>query len=456
MQEKYLTKGQMQAILDSRPKGVSLDDGLKMYINNGFKIEGVNDKPQVTTAQKLGQDLTQRATNVGNQIKSIGSAEGVIETTARVAQTPLRVLGQTAGAIGDTIGAGINAVTGGGLDKVGEAVAKTAPAQKLGEALSKFREQYPDLADSIGDTLNIAGLGVGGAVAKPVAKAGIQAIESGAKATVQGVKNTVGKVTNKVKGSAITPEDQSLRALESVTPRTSELTPTEYEDLLRKQKITPRTAKGEPLYILSDQEKNIAAKYQDILQAKDPVDNSINVMTRIGNTDKEVGDFLQQNNGIFNNGELRNSLIEKLQDVTDLTIDEKRLANLKESIVNNFVKGLKKNDIESLWKARKEFDRKIESAFNGAPTLQKDIKKEFRNAIQDFIAERTPEGVYKAKMRDMRDLFELHEVIATKAAKEKNLNKINLWLKNNPSFNTVLKHALPTALGIAGYDILTQ
>jgi hypothetical protein len=41
--EKYLSRDQMQELLDSRPKGVSLDEGLKMYIDNGWTIQGVNE-----------------------------------------------------------------------------------------------------------------------------------------------------------------------------------------------------------------------------------------------------------------------------------------------------------------------------------------------------------------------------------------------------------------------------
>lgn len=55
MQEKYLSKAEMQTILDSRPKGVSLDDGLKMYINNGWTIQGVNDQPKVTEKPAVSQ-----------------------------------------------------------------------------------------------------------------------------------------------------------------------------------------------------------------------------------------------------------------------------------------------------------------------------------------------------------------------------------------------------------------
>jgi hypothetical protein len=52
MQEKYLSKDQMQAILDTRPKGVSMDDALNMYVKNGWTIQGVNEQPTVVQQAK--------------------------------------------------------------------------------------------------------------------------------------------------------------------------------------------------------------------------------------------------------------------------------------------------------------------------------------------------------------------------------------------------------------------
>jgi transposase len=202
---------------------------------------------------------------------------------------------------------------------------------------------------------------------------------------------------------------------------------------LSQKRITPKTTKEPAQYILSEQEKTTATKYADLLQSKDPVKNSINIMEKIASQDEEVGKFLKENNGIFSKGELKNYILEKIDDVSDVTVDQNRINTLKKTLVENFSENLDKNDIESLWKARKEFDSTIEKAFTGSPTLQNTIKKEFRNAVQDYIADRTPEGVYKEYMRDMRSLYNLHETVATKASKEKGINAIQLWIKNNPN-----------------------
>lgn len=241
--------------------------------------------------------------------------------------------------------------------------------------------------------------------------------------------------------------NKSENYLDAITPNTKDLTPTEYEQFLRKGRINPASEFGADKYILSDSEKAAAEKFKDLLTSKNPVQNSINLMSKIAEKDKDVGSFLRKNNGIFNTGELKNHLTKNLEDITDLTVDEGRLGKAKESLVNSFLTGLKKNDMESLWTARKEFDKSIEKAFSGSPTVQKEVKIALRNAVQDFISDRTPEGVYKATMKDMSDLFRLQDNVARKATKGRGTNEIVSWLRKHPNISQILGWATATGLG---------
>jgi hypothetical protein len=235
------------------------------------------------------------------------------------------------------------------------------------------------------------------------------------------------------------------RALESITPNTKELTPKEYEQLLSQKRITPKTTFSPAKYNLTESEKATATKFKDKLQDKDPVKNSNNIRDLIASEDTEVGKFLEQNNGIFNSGELRNAVSKKLEDITDVTIPEERIEKLKTTITDNFISSLKKNDIKSLWEARKEFDQQIESAFSGSPTLQKEVKKRFRKAVQEYIAENTPDGVYSARMKEMTNLFDLEDTVATKAIKERGDNALQAWIKENPTKAKVIGLTIPVA-----------
>ena len=258
------------------------------------------------------------------------------------------------------------------------------------------------------------------------------------------VGGLVGGVSGGIKQAKLNKQEKYLDA---ITPDTKDLTPTEYEELLNKGKITPKTSTQPARYVLSEGEKNVAKKYNKIF-TNDPVKNTERIIDEISKKDKEVGVFLRKNNGIFNSGELKNNLAKKLEGIDDLLVSDEKLSKAKTSIVDNFVKGLKKNDMESLWKARKEFDRQIEKAFTGSPTLQNTIKKEFRNAVQDFISERTPDGVYKTAMKEMSELFNLKDIVNTKAVKEKGMNAIQLWVKRHPTRAKIIG-------GVAGTGILT-
>lgn len=300
----------------------------------------------------------------------------------------------------------------------------------------------------------ITGAGFGGATGisqglqedkdlKEIAKQGVRsAIGGGITGGILG--GIVGGTSGAIKGAKLKKQEAYLDA---ITPDTRDLTPTEYEQLLNQGKITPKTGTKRPQYILTDTEKQVAKKYKDLF-TNDPVKNTQNLIDEIVKKDKEVGVFLKKNNGIFNTGELKNSLAQKLESIDDLTIDEKRLSKLKKATIDNFIKGLDKNDMETLWKTRKAFDKQIEKSFSGSPTLSNTIKKEFRNAIQDFIAERTPDNTYKTFMKDMTELFNLKDVTNQKAIKEKGMNAVQVWMKRNPTKTKVIGGAIGT--GIVG------
>ena len=241
----------------------------------------------------------------------------------------------------------------------------------------------------------------------------------------------IGSITGGISGMIRGRKDPN-KILEYITPKTKELSSTEYEKLLAQGKITPKTATSPAQYVLSKSEKETALRFAHTIN-KDPVKTVLNINNEISSIDDDVGRFLKQNNGIFNKGEVKNYIRSYIDDITDITIDERRLAKGKDLLSENFIKEIQKGDMESLWLARKNFDQQIEKAFSGSPTLQKELKIGVRNAVQDFIAENTPDTVYKGLMKDMSQLFRLRDNAITKAVKEKSLGTIKLWMKNHPN-----------------------
>jgi hypothetical protein len=339
-----------------------------------------------------------------------------------------------------TPGAAKGAISAGLKGSIKAGVIQGAKAGAIGSALYSGGQAAQDNKSAGGilmDTLKggAAGAAVGGVIggAAPVVAKGIA--QTG-KLVSKGVEGFSSKLT---KGN---------RIFEAITPKVNELAPTEYERLLSRGKIAPKTATKPAQYILSEGEKETAIKYGHLIEGKDPVKNTINVVEEIARQDDEVGKFLQQKNAIYNGGELKNYLVSKLDDITDVTIDKGRLGEAKNDLVTNFVDSLSKKDMHSLWQARKNFDRQIQRAFTGAPTLQKQIKIEFRNAIQDFISQKTDNVTYKGYMKDMSELFNIKDVLTNKAAKEKSYNAIQLWIKHNPTKAKIIGWTLGT--GVVG------
>jgi hypothetical protein len=194
--EKFVTKTQMQTILDNRPKGVSMDDVINAYRSNGYKVEGI-DQPDVKEPT-LADKLSSRASNVGNALKQ-GIEAGKDNSPSNFASGATKMInagasipGQAIGAIGDVLGAGLNAT---GLDKpiatIVKPIVETDTAQKLMDFYHSLPQETQDL---LGNATNIASV-------IPVVKGGqvgVDATEQALKATSNAVKSGVQTATEAV------------------------------------------------------------------------------------------------------------------------------------------------------------------------------------------------------------------------------------------------------------------
>lgn len=365
--------------------------------------------------------LTNQQGGFGTALKdvAVGAGKGIIEGTRSTAQA-IQGLGKgfMRAVGGSTEGYGVRSLDD--TTPEGEGVTETLRAKSRGEQVGK-------------------GLGIAGDVASGfVAAKGPQAVAKGMQAYRAGQEAKAAE-----------------RALEAITPETSDITSKNFKKLLRQGKIEPGTMTQPSRYVLSDEERAIALKNRALID-KSPVRTSINIIKDITRKDAEVGKFLRKNNGIFNTGELRNHILKSMEGIDDVSIPEERIAKLKNILTDGFIRALKKKDMESLWEARKAFDRSIESAFSGSPTLQKSVKKEFRNAIQDFIMERTPDDVYRGKMKDMSDLFRLFDNVSEKATKQKGKSQIEEWMKRNPRISKAIGWGVGAAGAGSAYNILAD
>lgn len=105
MQDKYLTKEQMQTILDSRPKGVPISDAVNMYVKNGWTIQGVNEpKPSlVSKAASVVADYGKEA--VMNPLETAkGIVKGVPGQSAQLLKLADKGVSAGVNALGGNVG----------------------------------------------------------------------------------------------------------------------------------------------------------------------------------------------------------------------------------------------------------------------------------------------------------------------------------------------------------------
>lgn len=243
------------------------------------------------------------------------------------------------------------------------------------------------------------------------------------------------------------PDKVTQRAYNAITPDTKNITGKEYEMLVEQGRIQPRKGAQPPKYVLSSKEREIAEKYNHLLQNKDPIKNIDNLSKQLSVVDKRVDSFLRDNNGIYNTGELKNFIVNKLDDIDDITVPQDRLDRGKQKLIDGFFKSLDKNDMHTLWRARKQYDQTIEKAFSGSPTLQKELKKGFRNAIQQFISERTPNNTYSSYMSEMSGIYDVKDLLENKAVTEKGLNALQVWARNHPTRAKIVYGVAGTGAG---------
>lgn len=418
------------------------------------------EQPQPGLFQRLRSAVTKPIQEQGGRfatsLEAYGRGQQTLPETSlqAVGQTGLATAGITGGILGEItpepVKKGIGFLAGGlgstPIPKTGVSVGGFTQevVSELSDRWNKFSQENPRVARNIEAAGGIAalipellGLSEAGELGVGIAKKGVQE----GRAAIETTKGIFAK-----RAEQRAEQRASQSALDAITPRAEKLSPTEYEELARKGKISPRTGTKPGSYILDENEKNLAQKYSGLLQDKDPIKNLTTLTEEIIRKDSLVETYLKSQlptATAFNDKELKSYLMNKLEPITDISVpSESRLLKAKKDLVDTFVNKLDKNDMPTLWRARKEFDQEIENklnAFAGTPTLKKDLARGLRNGAQDFISEKTDNVTYKGFMKDMTELYDLSDNVGTKALQEKGLSGIQVWAKNNPNKARMLK-----------------
>ena len=464
-----LTPSQIKANIDVLLKAGKDTNTVQGYVNNyrkdsdgNYILASIAEKnKQSDTIQDVKEgvsNLTQSLERRADKIQEAKVARKKGEQS--LARTAFQQFGQGVGAAADVIGEtvmtagkvllpkGVEEKISGAFGKGTESLAKIPMVQDIVGKYEEIQKTNPALARDIDAALGISGLITelyGGGVASKAASKTAKATANIASDTASSIQKSALK-TIKTAQKNLTPKSTVPIHIDAITPNVGQINKKEYVKLVRQGKISPKTTIKPAEYIMSPDEIRVGDKYKDLLTSRDPVNNTNNVMSKVRDYDRQVENFLEKNNKSFAKSDLVPFLRSKIDDIDDLTVDERRLSKLKDSIVNNFVKSISTYDTKNLWKARKEFDRSIEKAFTGSPSLQKDMQREFRNAVQEFISEQTDNVTYKSYMKDMSELLKLADTISNKAALEKGNSVIQNWIRNNPNKAKLIGGALGSGL----------
>ncbi len=165
---KNLEKLASSGSLDAEAKKYSID--LSPFQQKKTLVDELGERAKTFASEvtlKPSRDiLTSGVDTIGQQRELTAMESGL-----RAAQSPIRAVGAVGGAIGDVVGAGLEAT---GIDKViGGAIAPLAQSQPAQKAIDLYKSLPQETQDVLGAILNTANIPVGGA-GVGIAKSGIE------------------------------------------------------------------------------------------------------------------------------------------------------------------------------------------------------------------------------------------------------------------------------------------
>jgi len=367
--------------------------------------------------------------------------------------------GQVAGAVNDVLGNVLMSIPGvkqvGSI--VGKEISKVVPdvLAKAGiqtmEQYNAFAEQNPLIAKNLEGVVNIASLLPTGKAATITTEGVEQAGKQVAK-TANEVAGQFGNKVNKVKNIAsniIPTQEQTI--LDIVTPELS----------AKKTGQAIKSGRGkvdsgtifDTVSITPDSKINKAFEAtKDIIDPNATITENTNIVRNALSTEAEaLKNKIKDVPAIFTFKEL-NSALNKI----DLPISFKEDAQAKvlKKVTDAAMKISKeqKGKLGGLLDARKEFDRLVEENFPnlyevGKPTPTYNAITKTRNALNDFIESKLPDGFgYKESLRKQTSFYDALDAMESKAAKEvgaptnKYVRKVQQIMKNNPKTTRALKY----------------
>lgn len=337
---------------------------------------------------------------------------------------PAKNVGVITGAVGSAIGGAVGAI--------GTPIANIAQGkpvlQDLGKNIMQTAKETGQAATMMGEE---------GTREAPLAFIG-EAVASGKAATAL-------EKAKKVKG-AIAEKQVIKEAEKAMKPEARFMKKLEKEGA----KKTPAGLFKEAEPVFSKSDKNLALKFKDQLGKGSYIDKENAMRDYISSRGDELQTYLEQNDGIFSNKVLESAIKKKLDEVVPKGVKE----SSKKDIIITLMSKIEKNNYSNLWKARSKFDKLIDNLFSKDELgIAEEFKVATRDAVNDFIEQKIPESLYKAKLKDLRDGYRVLDRVKPKASAELGKSRIQKAVKD-----TLAKHPYVTggAAVLGGQQVISK
>lgn len=383
----------------------------------------------LTLAQVQQKQAAPSSTFTGDVASALKTRGVDLNTTLQSNQTPiskgLQILGQGAGFVMDTVGAGIKKV----VNALPNAKAENAtlaqdPLIQLGahalsaggDVWSSFKAAHPEIAGDAGALANIAALLSGGG--------GAEAVGEGAIDTIPQVVDTVKSTASTAKGvSAVANDARDLKdTIDIVSPK---ITPVDSAADIAAGKGAAPTFFGKAAIDQSETPyiQKAAQDVRGLVSKKDSMIQNVNnvhdAITHVANN--VVRPFLTANKVPFNFEDLQKSL-DLVKPSSSLKSDPTAFTTygrVKNEIQQTMYDALKQNperenltDMNNLWDARKAVDTKINQELGDATfgTSQyagvKAAARDMRNAVNTFMTNSIANPGQMEKVNAMSDFLQ--------------------------------------------------
>lgn len=420
---------------------------LEQIFNQGVSSQA----PRVTVAppnQRLSTGSTEQDTSLFGRLKE--GVSDVIQTRGQQfadskerqtqggqtgGETALQFAGQTVGATFDILGVGLTELLKLTPDKIKETVGTAGqafletPAGQAGlqalssgmETYQSWKEENPRAAANLEAVGNIASV-------VPVTRGG-KALTQPAVTATKGTTKQVARLGTGV--SKVIDERTISNELKTAVDLTRPILSA------NEKKSAFASGRGKFSGVTKELELAPTRRELDIAEVSKPFIKKdlnktvISLNDEVSRLDKSIVQNLKNNDGIFNDKELRSTLSAIKDDNRIVFGGDKAIEKAYDTVIDEIFNHLDKNNLSSLFAARKKFDRvvndKFPKTFDGSPTdlARTNAILDVRRGVNDYISSRLPEGSpFKEVLRKESLLLTARDNIAENLSKSLGSNVV--------------------------------